>query len=142
MTFQIQPGADTILGPFSCDITGNGRMLWMYGHRHANNVRFSTWRVRGAQRDLIYEGYHWEEPLVLEYASNVTNRAPDPVMRIEGGWNGILDFQTGDRLEWECHIINQTNSVLGFSNNTFTGEMCIVDAELVGSNCSGGFGGL
>jgi hypothetical protein len=139
VSFQIQPGADTILGPFSCKVTGNGRMLWMYGHRHANNVRFSTWRVRGGQRDLIYEAYDWEEPLVLEYASNVTNRAPDRAMGIEGGWNGILDFQTGDTLEWECHIINQTNGVLAFTNNTFTGEMCIVDAELVGANCSRGF---
>jgi hypothetical protein len=25
--------------------------------------------------------------------------------------------------------------VLAFTNNTFTGEMCIMDAELVGVNC-------
>src|SRR5207342_1032385 len=50
-TFSIQPHQDTMLGPFKCTIQGDARMLWMYGHRHANNVRFSTWRNRGSQRD-------------------------------------------------------------------------------------------
>jgi hypothetical protein len=44
-------------------------------------------------------------------------------------------MQAGDVLEWECRIINKTNQVLRFTNNTFTGEMCIMDAELVGANC-------
>jgi hypothetical protein len=143
-SFAIQPGEDTILGPFSCTLQGDGRMLWLYGHRHANNRRFSVWRVRGGQRDLIYEGYDWEEPMVLEYSTTVTNNTvPNEAMGIEAGWNGILDFQTGDQLEWECHVVNQTQGVLRFTNNTFTGEMCIVDAELVGTNCTGGgpFGG-
>jgi hypothetical protein len=135
VTFAVQPHQDTVLGPFRCNIQGDGRMLWFYGHRHANNVRFSAWRVRGDKRELFYEGYNWEEPLVLEYASTVMNRTPDQAKAIEGGWNGIFDLKTGDTLEWECHIVNKTNGVLRFSNNTFTGEMCIMDAELVGANC-------
>ena len=134
--FQIQPGQDTILGPFTCDVTGTGRMLWMYGHRHANNVRFSTWRVRGGQSDIIYEAKDWEEPLVLEYSSTVTNATPDLDKNIEGGWNGILDLKPGDQIKWECHVINQTDGTLMFTNNTYTGEMCIVDAELVGASCA------
>ena len=134
-TFSIQPHQDTVLGPFKCTIQGDGRMLWMYGHRHANNVRFSTWRKRGSQRDLIYEAYDWEEPLVLEYASTVTNQPPNLDKDIEGGWNGILDMKSGDVIEWECHVINKTEKVLRFTNNTYDGEMCIVDAELVGANC-------
>jgi hypothetical protein len=135
VTFAVQPKQDTVLGPFRCNIQGNGRMLWFYGHRHANNVRFSAWRIRGAQRDLFYEGYNWEEPAVLEYASTVTNATAVRDKQIEGGWNGILDMKQGDVLEWECHIVNKTNGVLRFSNNTFTGEMCIMDAELIGANC-------
>ena len=138
----IAPGQDIVLKG-TCNIQGNGRMLWMYGHRHANNVRFTTWRVRGGQRDLIYQGYDWEETLVLEYASNVKNAVPDMPVGTEGGWSGVLDMKTGDVLEWECHVINKTDGTLRFSNNTFTGEMCIVDAELVGANCGlGGLGGL
>ena len=54
---------------------------------------------------------------------------------IEGGWSGVLDLQAGDMLEWECHVVNQTDGVLRFTNQNFNGEMCILDAELVGANC-------
>ena len=54
----------------------------------------------------------------------------------EGGWSGILDTQPGDTFEWECHVVNKTNGTLLFSNNTYTGEMCILDAEMVGSTCN------
>jgi len=132
---SVAPGQDTILGPYSCGISAPGRMLWFYGHRHANNVRFSAWRVRGGQRDLFYEGLNWEEPLVLEFSTTVDNVTPDAAKGIEGGWSGILDLQAGDRLEWECHVVNQTQGTLFFTNNTYTGEMCIMDGEMIGTNC-------
>jgi hypothetical protein len=110
-------------------------MLWMYGHRHANNVRFSAWRVRGGQKDLIYEGYNWEETMQLEYSSTVMNPKPDTTAMVEGGWSGILDVKSGDQFQWECHVINKTDGTLLFTNNTYSGEMCILDAELVGGNC-------
>jgi hypothetical protein len=130
----IPPGADVTFGG-SCTVSGTGRMLWMYGHRHANNVRFTAWRVRGGQQDVIYQGYNWEETLQLEYSSTVMNPKPDTGPMVEGGWSGILDVKSGDQFQWECHVINQTDGTLLFTNNTYTGEMCIVDAELVGGNC-------
>jgi hypothetical protein len=136
-TFSVAPHADVILGPYTCGITGTGRMLWFYGHRHANNVRFSAWRLRGSQKDLFYEAYNWQEPLVLEYSSTVTNPMSDRDTQVEGGWSGILDMQQGDTIQWECHVVNQTDGTLRFTNNTYTGEMCIMDAELVGANCPG-----
>lgn len=134
-SFAIQPGEDTVLGPYNCTVENPGRMLWFYGHRHANNVRFSAWRVRGAERELFYEAYDWEEVLLLEYSSQITNPMADREKEIEGGWTGILDLEAGDKLEWECHVINNTDGVLRFTNNTFTGEMCIMDGEMVGTNC-------
>ena len=131
----ILPGADVMING-SCRVQGNGRMLWMYGHRHANNVRFSTWRVRGTQRDLIYQGYNWEEALVLDYSSTIMNPVPDTAPNAEGGWSGILDVKTGDRFEFECHVVNNTDGTLLFTNNTYTGEMCILDAEMVGASCN------
>lgn len=142
VAFQVQPKEDKILGPYKCNIEGDGRMLWFYGHRHANNVRFSAWRVRDGKKDLFYEGLNWEEPMVLEYSSTVMNPVPDRAKMIEGGWSGVLDMKTGDTIEWECHIVNQTDQVLRFTNNTYTGEMCIMDAELVNANCPSGRGGL
>jgi hypothetical protein len=134
-SFQIGPREQTTLGPYTCDITGNGHMLWFYGHRHANNLSFSVWRIRGEQRDMFYYGNNWEEPLVSEYASNVTNVLPNPEKMIEGAWNGILDFKEGDKIEWSCDVLNKTDGTLRFTNNTYTGEMCILDGELVGANC-------
>lgn len=139
VTFAVAPGDDVILGPYSCDVQATGRMLWFYGHRHANNKRFSAWRVRNGQRDLFYEGLHWEETLLLEYTSLITNPTANAAMGIEGGWSGVLDLQAGDKLEWECHVVNEQEVTLRFSNNTYTGEMCIMDAELVGTRCTSGF---
>jgi hypothetical protein len=133
--FAIEPRADIMLGPYRCQIVGSGRMLWMYGHRHANNERFSAWRIRESTRSLIYEAYHWEDPLLLEYSSTVQNPIADRAHEIEGGWSGALDLQPGDVLEHECHVVNQTDGVLRFTNNNFSGEMCILNAELVGVGC-------
>jgi hypothetical protein len=134
-SFEIAAHEEKTLGPYTCDIMGDGRMLWFYGHRHANNLSFSVSRVRGEKKDLFYLGYNWEEPLVAEYASNVVNTMPDPTRMIEGAWSGILDFKTGDKIEWECHVLNKTDGPIRFTNNTYTGEMCILDGELVGANC-------
>jgi hypothetical protein len=133
--FAIEPRADTMLGPFRCQVLGRGRMLWMYGHRHANNERFSAWRIRGSERTLLYEAFRWEDPLLLEFSSTVQNPTPDRAQRIEGGYSGVLDLEEGDFLEWECHVINKTDGYLRFTNENFTGEMCILDAELVGAGC-------
>lgn len=131
---SIPPHTQTTLGPYTCTVRNNGRMLWLYGHRHANNTRFTVTRIRGAQRDVIYDANKWEEPLLLEYASNVANPAPN-VPTQEGGWSGILDLVAGDRIEWSCDVNNTQNTTLRFTNETYLGEMCIVDAEAVGSTC-------
>jgi hypothetical protein len=130
----IPPGADVMVNG-SCNVSGTGRMLWAYGHRHANNTRFSVWRSRAGKKDLVYQGYNWEETLVLDYSSTVKNPMPDTGPNVEGGWSGILDIQSGDQFQWECHVVNKTNGTLNFTNNTFTGEMCILDAETVGGSC-------
>jgi hypothetical protein len=134
-TFSVAPGQDTVLGPYTCSIGSPGRLLWVYGHRHANNVGFLVSRVRGSQRDLIYAGYHWDEPITLQYDSITQNTVADTTTNIEGGWSGILDLQAGDHVEWSCHVINHQTSTLRFTNQTYLGEMCIVDAEAVGTNC-------
>ena len=135
VTFAIPPHTKTVLGPYTCTVSGNGRMLWTYGHRHANNTRFTMTRIRGTKRDVIYDANNWEHPLLLEFNSITTNRAPDIANNIEGGWNGILDLLTGDKIEWSCDVNNTTDGTLRFTNNTYTGEMCIIDAEAVTSTC-------
>jgi hypothetical protein len=138
----IQPHQDVVMGPWGCDmgpwgcdIQGEGRLLNMFGHVHANDVRFSAWRVRGGMRELIYESYAWEHPLWLEFTSLVQNTPPDPMNKLDGGYSGILDLQAGDSLEWECHEVNQQDTPLRFTNETYNGWMCIIIGELVGTSC-------
>jgi hypothetical protein len=134
---NVPPRTSTTLGPYTCNVTNDGRMLWLYGHRHANNTRFTVNRIRGGQRDVIYDATDWEEPLLLEYNSRITNPAPDVQNGIEGGWNGVLDLLKDDVIEWSCDVTNNHDTALRFTEQTLLGEMCIVDAEAVRSGCSG-----
>lgn len=130
----IPPHGDVVVKG-SCSVDGDGRMLWAYGHRHANNVSFTVWRSRSGKKDLVYQGYNWEEPITFDYSSTVMNPVPDTAPNVEGAWSGILDIKAGDQFLWECHVVNKTSGTLNFTNNTFTGEMCILDAETVGGGC-------
>jgi hypothetical protein len=132
---NIAPHADVVLGPYGCDIDKPGRLISMFGHVHANDVRFSAWRNRAGKRDLIYESYHWEDPLWLEFTSIAKNNVADSMAMTDGGWSGILDLQKGDALEWECHEVNQQSTALRFTNQTYAGAMCIIIGDLVGSKC-------
>lgn len=130
----IAPNADVMTNG-SCNVSGTGRLLWAYGHRHANTVQFTMWRNRGGKKDRIYLSYNWEEVLLLDYSSTVMNPLGDEASKTEGGWSGVLDLKAGDQVTWQCHVVNKQNNTLLFTNNTFTGEMCILDAEMVGANC-------
>jgi hypothetical protein len=134
--FSVPPHTKQTLGPYTCNVAGTGRLLWLYGHRHANNTRFTVTRVRGAQRDVIYDADVWEEPLLLNYNTLVTNPKPDIANGIEGGWSGILDVKQGDQVTWSCDVNNTHDTALQFTEQTYLGEMCIVDAEGVGATCN------
>jgi len=117
----------------SCNITAPGRMLTVYGHVHANNERFSVWRTRGGDKKLIHEAYDWEHPHVSEYSSTVLNPVLDPANKKDGGFNGIVDLMPGDKVEFECQILNDTNKVFLGANEAEDDEMCILIGDTVGT---------
>jgi hypothetical protein len=129
----IQPGQHVLVHG-TCPVSGTGRVLTLYGHVHANNHRFSAWRTRGGQKQLVYEMYDWEHPLVLEYSSIVDNTPADPTATIGGGWSGVLDLQPGDALEFECDITNDTGQVFLGRNEALNDEMCILIGDTAGTN--------
>lgn len=129
-------GSHVIIGA-SCPITETGRLLTVYGHRHYNNVRFSAWRVRGAQRDMIYDDYDAQHPGVLEFNSLMQNQAPVAGIRGLGGWSGILDLMPGDKLDFECEIINKTTKNFTGANEANDDEMCILVGDSVGAKVPG-----
>src|SRR5262249_14755442 len=100
------------------------RPVWGTGHFHAHTVRFTAWHVSGSQKTLILEDYNWPEPSNFPFHSVPMNTSPEPMNKVPGAMSGILNLKQGDRIDWECHIINDSNATLKFSNAVFTGEMC------------------
>ncbi len=142
IAMNIAPGEHVVLGAngrYSCVVDKPGRVLSLYGHRHASTLRFSAWRKRDGKRELIYEDYDWHDPLVLEYNSVTKNPAPDLKANAGGGFSGILDLKPGDALEWECEVDNQSGGYLRFVNEALTGEMCILIGDTVGQKVSCSF---
>jgi hypothetical protein len=128
----VSPGQHVVIQG-TCPITETGRLLTTYGHVHANNNRFSAWRVRGAQKDLLYESFDWVHPAVLEYSSIVPNTPSDPATKTSGGWNGIVDLMPGDDIYFECEITNATQNVFVGRNEAKDDEMCILVGDSVGA---------
>jgi hypothetical protein len=131
----INPG-DHVTTKGSCTVSGSGRMLWAYIHRHANTVRAQVWHNSGGKKDMVYLSYNWEDVLQLDYSSTIMNPVADEATMKEGGWSGVLATKPGDTFNWECEVINKQSTPLAFTNNTYTGEMCILDSEMVGGGCN------
>jgi hypothetical protein len=127
---NVAPGQHVIISG-SCPIDTAGRALTLYGHRHANNIRFSIWHESGSMRDLVYDDYNWEDPLVLEYSSLVKNDAADMTKKTPGGWSGPLDLAVGDNLYFECEIVNNTQNTFVGQNEAKSDEMCIMVGDSV-----------
>jgi hypothetical protein len=125
----------------TCNITTSGRFLTTYGHVHANNQRFSVWRTRGADKMLIHEAYDWEHPNISEYSTTVTNPPLNPTAKADGGFSGIVDLMPGDKIDFECEIINNTNSVFVGLNEAEDDEMCILIGDTVGASIPAGCAG-
>jgi hypothetical protein len=135
LPINIAPGRHVVLSG-DCAINGTGRLLTLYGHRHANNLRFSAWRERGGMRELVFEDYDWHEPTVLEYSSIITNDPPNPAMKVAGGYSGVLDVKAGDNIHFECEIVNMTNNTFRGANEAIDDEMCILVGDSVGATVS------
>ena len=133
---DVAPGQHVILSG-TCPIDTAGRVLTLYGHRHANNVRFSVFREHSGTRDLVYDDYDWEEPLVAEYNSLVKNAAPDMAKKLPGASSGLLELAAGDNLYFECEIVNNTQNTFVGQNEAKDDEMCIMIGDSVGTTVPG-----
>jgi hypothetical protein len=129
---NVAPGQHVVLRG-ECPITSAGRVLQLYGHRHANNRRFTVLRVHAGQEDIVYEDYDWEEPLFLEFSSTVQNAAADRANHVAGGFSGTLELVPGDRLAFECEIVNNTDKIFVGRNEAVDDEMCIMVGDTVGT---------
>jgi hypothetical protein len=117
----------------ACAVQQAGRILTIYGHVHAHDQRFSVWRTRGGNKQLVHESYDWEHPNVSEFSSTVMNPKLDPATKKDGGFSGVLDIMPGDQVEFECQILNDTNTTFLGANEAENDEMCIMIGDTVGT---------
>ncbi|HTU62839.1 MAG TPA: hypothetical protein VMF89_30475, partial [Polyangiales bacterium] len=133
--------ADMNIGPrqrvqleYKCAANSGARLISMYGHFHAHGERFSVWLMRGADKLPIYDSFHWEDIPVYQFDSVSMNPQPDAAAKRDGAFNGLLKLDAGDEIHFQCEVNNTSDQTLGFRNETFTGEMCILFAGYTGAN--------
>ena len=115
--------------------TGDGRIIQMYGHRHAWTPRFAVW----LRDELIYDSWSWQDSVTFNYDSISEN---PPIMtenKIDGAVSGIVEFKAGDPLKFTCFIENDSDNTLRFSNQVYDGEMCNLWGSTVGAGIAGTF---
>jgi hypothetical protein len=100
------------------------RLVQATGHYHAHTVRFSAWKTIAGVREPLFEDYNWHEPTMLSFDSKTQNSAPDPDAKVAGGYSGDVNLKTGDMIDWECEIVNDTDKPLRFGNEVYGAEMC------------------
>jgi hypothetical protein len=123
----IPVGASISLGK-EVEIEGSGRIISMFGHRHAWTDRFAVWH----NDRLVYDSWNWQESIVFNYDSITENPPPNPEGMTDGAVSGILDVQEGDRLRFQCDVNNGNDKPLPFTNALYDGEMCILFGATVG----------
>jgi hypothetical protein len=119
----IPPGADEVY-KYECPLSGSGEILSLLGHYHAHGKHFtaSIRRAAGGMVEKVFEMYDFMDPAQFEYNSVSKNPPFSPTAA--GAVTGTLKVNAGDVLMWDCHIINDSNVGLTYTNEVKTGEMC------------------
>jgi len=131
----IAPGEKRVL-TLTATTAGAGRIISLFGHRHAATERFAAW-----QNDkLIYDSWDWVESRLFNYDSITQNPPVNETGKTDGAVSGVLDFKQGDKIKIECHVNNTTDQTLTFANELYTGEMCILFGATVGTPINSGLG--
>ena len=125
----IPPGADEVY-KYECPISGDGRILALLGHYHSQGVRFTAHIRRGGEMNKVFEMYDYRDPATFEYNSLIEN--PEFSETAAGAVSGVLNVSDGDVLMWECHIKNDLDRGLRYTNNVVGGEMCNIWGSSIG----------
>jgi hypothetical protein len=127
----IAPGTDMTY-PYECAVSGDGQILSLLGHYHAHGKHFtaSIRRAGGSMVEKVFEMYDFMDPAQFEYNSVSKNPVFSPTAA--GAVSGTLDVKNGDVLMWDCHILNDSDVGLTYTNEVRTGEMCNLWGSSVG----------
>ncbi len=120
---------------FSCSPDRPIRILDLAAHMHAHAKRMTIWKVSGGVKTTVLVNYSWEDPVTLFYDTAHTNTPANPTSQTPGGdFSGDLTLEPTDTLQWECEVDNDSDTVLTFRNEVYTGEMCLVAGSLVNTD--------
>ena len=127
----IQPGTNMVY-KYQCPIAGNGHIMNILGHYHAHGKRFTAHILRKStgMPEKVFEMFDYQDPAIFEYNSVIKN--PEFSTGNAGATSGILSVSEGDELMWECHIVNDSDVALTYTNEVNTGEMCNIWGTSVG----------
>jgi hypothetical protein len=133
----VPPGDHRFLH-YEAAVTGNPRIISLFGHRHANTDRFGVW-IERKDGEMIeaYESFDYTDMPVYQYDSISDNPKPDVEGAIDGGHSGLLELSQGDTLHFVCDINNRSGVTLRFVNELMTGEMCILFGSMTGEGSLG-----
>jgi hypothetical protein len=113
----------------SATVSAPGRIIDLFGHRHAATDRFAVWK----NDQLVYESFKWDESIAFDYNSITTNPPINSAAKQDGATSGVLSVVAGDKINIECDVNNTTDNTLTFRNELYTGEMCILFGGSVGT---------
>lgn len=140
---NIRPGEHREL-EYTCNVTGNTRIVTLNGHRHASTTRFGVWIEReGGGIESVYESFDYNDMPTYAYDSVAMNPVPDVATKTDGASSGVLTVSPGDKIHFVCDITNdipsnvENNVTLNFGNEVLTGEMCILFGSHTGDPLCG-----
>jgi hypothetical protein len=139
LTMAIPPGATQDFH-YSWNISQPVRLVEAFGHRHAWTTNFSAWVENSdGATDILYQSFQWLDEPTYRYDTVTQNPTPAPDNRADGASSGIRMLMPGQKLHFNCHIEFTPEraategapdpseiGTLGFANEAFTGEMCIL----------------
>jgi hypothetical protein len=121
-SMPIPPRTDMVY-KYSCPITGDGRVLSLLGHYHSHGQRFTaSLQRKSGDVEKVFEMYDYLDPATFQY--DTVSQNPDFSDSAAGAVSGMLNVSDGDTLLWECHIVNDSDVGLTYTNMVKTGEMC------------------
>jgi hypothetical protein len=126
----------TVTTTYAPPVAEPTRIFSLTSHLQAHSESMTVWRVRGDQRELIYQSFDWEEPDSATYNTVVHNPLPNNATKQDGGVSGLLYLEPGDSLEWSCDVNNTLDQRMRFANEAYTAEMCLLAGSYV-SNTPG-----
>jgi hypothetical protein len=125
------PAKSDMVYKYACPIKGEGRIVALLGHYHSHGKRFtaSVQRASGTI-DKVFEMYDYLDPATFQY--DTVNDNPEFSDSGAGAVSGMLAVHDGDTMLWECHVVNDSDVGLTYTNHLKTGEMCNLWGESLG----------